>query len=568
MTVSNRNKLACAVALALAAPTAMAAPVFYQGFDISSQMPPQPGCNTGDFPGGAGTYPFPAGWLLRNVDNHTPATNVAYVNDAWEVREDFSGSVTNCVAFSTSWYSSPAAADDWMWTPAIALPAGNSTLTWRAKAYDPAYPDGYEVRVMASPSTPTGGTGVIGNQITNSIQVFSVASEQASWTSHSVPLNTFSGQTVYVGFRNNSFDKFLLVVDDVTVMDSTPDAVAQLATPPYASPYARAPDGFTVDASLGFSAYNGGGIALTNLIGTAQYQLNGSPVGTPLQATTIPTLAVGASSPESFGTGNTFSGTGNWTVQYAVTAMESGGETNSANNVVQAPGVAIGGNEFARAEGAPSGVLGIGGGNGGELGEAYTLRADTTISGIRFGMGPQSATIDDGMGNLSPNPFIGAPLVANLRAYDNTTPPGKPGALIDTTVPVTATTQGGVYDVAFSTGPHLLTAGTYVVTVSEPVQNQAMTLPMHMDRFVPGTVWVNWPTAPTGDWANIETFGALFLKTPEVSMLVEISIFKDGFGLPGGNRPSNGVQAWREPLPLAPARQSRKAAPTQLSTER
>ena len=28
---------------------------------------------------GAGTYQFPVGWLLRNVDNGTPAANVAYI---------------------------------------------------------------------------------------------------------------------------------------------------------------------------------------------------------------------------------------------------------------------------------------------------------------------------------------------------------------------------------------------------------------------------------------------------------------------------------------------------------
>ncbi|MBX7227630.1 MAG: hypothetical protein K1X55_16470, partial [Chitinophagales bacterium] len=30
-----------------------------------------------------GTYSFPSGWFLRNVDNKTPNTNVSYVNEAW-----------------------------------------------------------------------------------------------------------------------------------------------------------------------------------------------------------------------------------------------------------------------------------------------------------------------------------------------------------------------------------------------------------------------------------------------------------------------------------------------------
>ena len=566
MTVSNRNKLACAVALALAAPVTMAAPVFYQGFDISAQMPPVAGCNTGDFPGGAGTYPFPAGWLLRNVDNRTPNAQVAYVNEAWEVREDFGLDVSNCVAFSTSYYTPAGQADDWMWTPAIALPAV-STLTWRARAYDPAYPDGYEVRIMASPNTPTGGTGAIGNQLTNSTQVFSVAAEATAWTSHSVPLNAYAGQTVYVGFRNNSTDKFLVVVDDVTVIDATPDAVAQAPTPNFSSPYSRAPDGFTVDANLGFTASNGGGVALNNVVGTVTFQLNAAPLGAPLSAAPIATLAVGASAPVAFGSGHTVRGNGTWAVQYGVSANETPSETNTANNTVVSPGPTIGGNEFARDEGLASGTLGIGAGNGGEIGNSFTLLNSATIVGLRFGM-TIPATVDDGMGNQIPNPFIGLPLVANLRAYDNTTPPGKPGALIDSTVSIPASDAVGVYDATFTGGAHTLSAGTYVVTVSEPVDpNGTMPLNMHLTRFTPGTVWVNWPTSPTGDWANIESFGASFAKTAEVSMLTETSIFKDGFeAAAAASRP--GVQTWRGPRPFAPAPPSRKPAPTSLSSKR
>jgi hypothetical protein len=563
MNASNPNAWAFAIALAVAAPGATAQ-VFYQGFNICElQATPTPDCYSSPTAGGPGTYSFPAGWSLRNVDNRTPNAQVSYVNEAWEVREDFALDVTNNVAFSTSYYSPAGQADDWMWTPAITLPSGHSALTWRARAYDSSFPDGYEVRVMVGVA-PTGGTGVIGNQLANSTQVFSVAHESTNWAPHSIPLDVYAGQTIHVGFRNNSVDQFLLVVDDVTVVNANPDVVAMPGTPAFASQYSRAPAGFIIDAALGFSAYNGGAVALTNVIGSAQYQLDGAPAGALISTTTIPTLAVGASAPALFAGNHDFAGDGAWSVQYSVSAAESGSEINVANNMIVAGGPIIGGNEFARAEGAPTAPVGIGAGNGGEIGEQFTLPASTTIVGIRFGMLAQDATVDDGMGGTKPNPFIGAPLVANLRAYDNTTPPGKPGALIASTVAVAATTQGGVYDVAFSTGPQILSAGTYVVTVSEPVQSESMTLPLHTDRFAAGTSWVNWPTAPTGDWAYLETFGASFAKTPEISMLTELSIFKDGFGLSGGNRRA-GVQS-REPLPLAPARPTRKATPTQLGT--
>jgi hypothetical protein len=105
--------------------------------------------------GGAGTYPMPAGWLLRNVDNRTPEAAVAYVNEAWEVREDFKFDVSDCAAFSTSWYAPVGPADDWMWTPLIGPLPAVTFLNWNAVAYDPSFPDGYEVRVMVAPNAPT-----------------------------------------------------------------------------------------------------------------------------------------------------------------------------------------------------------------------------------------------------------------------------------------------------------------------------------------------------------------------------------------------------------------------------
>ena len=53
-------------------------------FNIGVAQPP--GCHTGEFSGGAGTYPFPSDWQLFNVDGRTPAASVAYVNEAWEVQ--------------------------------------------------------------------------------------------------------------------------------------------------------------------------------------------------------------------------------------------------------------------------------------------------------------------------------------------------------------------------------------------------------------------------------------------------------------------------------------------------
>lgn len=192
--------------------------VFYESFDNIS----------GPTDGGPGTYTFPAGWLLRNTDNRTinSALRPFPVNVAWMRRENFKDNVNDSCAMSTSWYSPSGAANDWMWTPAITLPANPLQLSWRARSMDASNNESYEVRVMVAPNTPTGGSGAIGNQITNSTVIYSNTAEGGSWTSRLVSLAAYAGQTVYIGFRNNGTEKFILMIDDVKVAPPEPLSVS------------------------------------------------------------------------------------------------------------------------------------------------------------------------------------------------------------------------------------------------------------------------------------------------------------------------------------------------------
>ncbi len=165
-----------------------------------------------------GFYPFPAGWRLRNVDNMTPHSEVNYINNAWVRRENLFTPTDSC-AYSSSYGVPVRQADDWMWTPAITLPDRATALRWRARTSDPLYRDGYEVRIMVAPNEPTGGTGSIGNQVTASTVLFSTTGEDPNWVTRTVSLESYAGKTVYIAYRNNSTDKFILFVDDVTVLE-------------------------------------------------------------------------------------------------------------------------------------------------------------------------------------------------------------------------------------------------------------------------------------------------------------------------------------------------------------
>ncbi len=152
---------------------------------------------------------MPANFTLFDMDGRTPAPSTAYVTAAWVARADFLlNGASDTAAFSTSWYSPNGAADDWLITPAISLTSA-SILSWESAAYSADYPDGYEVRLFnAAPTTAT---------LASSILLFSTAAEQPARTQRQLSLATYTGQTVYIAFRNTTNDGTLLLIDNIEV---------------------------------------------------------------------------------------------------------------------------------------------------------------------------------------------------------------------------------------------------------------------------------------------------------------------------------------------------------------
>lgn len=329
--------------------------------------------------GGAGTYTFAPGFLLRNVDNRTPDAQVAYVNEAWERREDFGSNVGDSVAFSTSYYSPVGAADDFMWTPVQTIQP-NTTLFWNAKAYDPAYPDGYEVRIMVAPNVPSGGTGVLGNQVSASTVIFSTAAESTSWTSHSIPLNAYSGQNVYIGFRNTSNDKFILVIDDIELRVINNYDLSAIT--PTQNPYTVAPANQLTTAQnfkLEAAVRNYGIQACTNVSFNCQVFKDGI-LETTVTSNSVPSLASGATTALLTAT-YTPTSEGVYTFKYFPAATET--DENTANDTIQHSAITVTDAEMARDNGTIVGQLGIGTGTGGYLGQVFNIENTTSLTAVK-----------------------------------------------------------------------------------------------------------------------------------------------------------------------------------------
>jgi len=529
MSIHFRDRC-CAIAIMLAvslSPAASAQVVFSETFR------PTYGC--------FGTTPyFPAGWTRANVDALTPVGTVGYVNAAWVVREDFlSPNPQDCAAFSTSWYSPAGTANDFMCTPQINMPP-EPVLSWRALAPDPSYADGYEVRVMTT--VPTGGTGLIGNLLTASTTVTSIAAENSTWTSRQVELPEFANAPAWICFRNNSDNKFLLLIDDVVVRYFSFDVAA--VQPEALSRYSRVPAWAGYSVAPGVRVIASGGRPVTNVSVLAESLLDAS-VNSSITSNTIATLPGNSATVAVFNQALPINAPGTWSMRYRASIAEP--DPDPVNNVVSSGGLIATSDELARDSGPILGALGIGALVGGEMGQQFDVPVEFSLRAIRY-----EFFQNNGVG------WPGQNVVANLRAWDVAR--NKPGQLIASTEPFVSQAAPAVVEAGFANGPLTLPPGRYVATVSEPVGGPSMQLAITDEVFTPGTVWVNWPTIPGGDWRNLETFDSTFTYALKVSLRLDpppVPMFGDGFEDP--------LASMRVTLPVPRPTETAASAPIRRS---
>lgn len=461
--------------------------------------------------GGAGTYAFAPGWRIFNVDNNQPDATVFYVNNGWTRREDFKLNVADSCAFSTSYYSPGGTANDFMWTPLIGPVSDNCELSWKAKAYDPAYPDGYEVRIMTV--TPTGGTGDIGNQLTHSTVLFSTTAENSAWTTHTVSLHAYAGQMVYIGFRNNSVDKFLLAIDNVKVerVVQYDPRVIQVKTFEYTTyPLEQA-----ANLPLSGVIHNAGILPITNVSMRAEVYNSAQALVYSQISAPVATMSPGATANFTV-PGWTPAATGEYRIKYFPVMDEA--ESFTGNDTLFNT-VFIHDSLYARDDNVVWRSLGIGAGNG-YLGQTFSIQTTTKLRSV-------SASYHRG--------YTGRKYALTVWSMAG----GKPDVMIGSTDTLLYPDDNALIDTLPIYGGSLtLTPGDYVVAAVE--FDSTLALIQTRGVFTPGKVWVQYNALP---WENIESFGNSFnypfyirLHVSNAAVLPVKLVSFDGRHTPAGNQ--------------------------------
>nr|WP_055446585.1 T9SS type A sorting domain-containing protein [Lacinutrix mariniflava] len=234
----------------------------------------------------------------------------------------------------------------------------------------------------------------------------------------------------------------------------------------------------------GITIENVGTVEATNVILTvAVADSNSSEVYT--ESSSPQVIAVGASLPITF-TGFTPTMLGSYTVTYTLTLAET--DTDLSNNTTSSTKeISLG--TYARDNNIATGSLGIGTGNGGQLGQQFDILVTQDIVSVTFEIANQSNDLDG--------------TTTFVTIWDMAS--DVPNAIIAQTEVVTITGVNQSYTANIIGNAFSLDPGKYLIAIEEGTSN--ISLATTENIFTVGTTWVNWPGNPNGTWSNNEDFG-------------------------------------------------------------
>lgn len=168
---------------------------------------------------------FPATWSMVKVDNNTPSSQwvpaivTGLTNKAWMTWPKGSGD--SCM-LTTSVFSPAGTADRWIISPAFTVNDPNMVLSWDGTSPDA---NGDQLQVLVSPTAGTTTSSFTATVYNNTAPL--------DWAKSGASLGAYNGQTIRVAFRNNSTNKYVLMIDNVStaVLPAKDGAITSLYVP-------------------------------------------------------------------------------------------------------------------------------------------------------------------------------------------------------------------------------------------------------------------------------------------------------------------------------------------------
>lgn len=160
---------------------------------------------------------FPAGWTAVDADGD--GHNWVLDSQSWFATSGTGSELhgtdgSDCMA-SASFINGTGAlnTDQYLVLPKLFIPNEGRTLTYQVTNFQAQYPDQYSVVV----GTLENGTFTITGTLQAPERVGTGINEQTGYTSRSISLEAYKGQSIYIAFRHNDTDAYWMFIDDVKV---------------------------------------------------------------------------------------------------------------------------------------------------------------------------------------------------------------------------------------------------------------------------------------------------------------------------------------------------------------
>jgi hypothetical protein len=209
---------------------------------------------------------IPASWTTIKADTCVEHEQQFLGQNAWIAVPD-PGNPTDTVAGATSYFYSNTRANRWLISPPVTIGTYGNLLKWKARSFDPSYPDTYQVLISVTDTQPSSFIDTLSR----------VEFEWEEWTQHEVNMSELgytNGQTIHVAFVLETTGGFNLFLDSVQIRKDDPLAVQEQSLQPDVTIYPN-----PASERIQFSASNLKNVAIYNTAGTLIYsQENADPV--------------------------------------------------------------------------------------------------------------------------------------------------------------------------------------------------------------------------------------------------------------------------------------------------
>ncbi len=445
------------------------------------------------------TQLVPNGWAMTNLSSPVGTTG-------W-----FQGDETVFVAFSspdsaylaTNFNNTTGAGtiSNWLMSPQRTFSNGDIISFYSRTVNSPTFPDRLELRLSLNGASTNAGvlSTDVGDFTTLLLDInptLIAGGYPNTWTQYTATISGLGaptgGRVAFRYFVTNGgpsgANSDYIGIDNfqyIPVGAASPD----LATGPLTAEYTIIPLEQAFAMPLTNNVSNTGSANATDAQLTTRVFLAPDFV-TPVQTNTSTSVSINNGSSSLINVGATFtpSATGDYLIQYITSC--TGNTVTSADTLEY--NFTVSDSIFARDNGVQTGNLGVGAGNGGNLGNMYALTTASTITSVTMGLG------------TSPNLVTPDSVIVDVFAFNN----GLPTTLIGSSLPllrVGADTVAGTFQVTFS--PALSVPADTIVVTARETSSGTRALGLADNIFTLGTTWVNWPTSPAGGWANNEFFG-------------------------------------------------------------